>query len=308
MTMALAAISSLVGHVRKLFVVAGVLALALPLLAQAPATGGREQGGRGQGAAAQGQAPRQPGREGQGPLGTIGALGQEVKRAPIDTRPAPHLPDGTIDLNGLWSGGGPVGDIAQGLPKGETLPLLPSSIKLMEYRAQHETDDPHLWCMPMGVPRSTPYPFRFVQNYTDKKPTHLFIIHEGNIHSYRQIFMDGRKHPAELDPTWFGHSIGWYEGGDTLIIDTVGFNDKFWFDRKGTPHTEQLHTVERWKRTNMGTLVNTVTIEDPGAFSKPFTVTFTARLQAPGDEIMEYICQENNQYGVAGGHENPFNK
>ena len=72
----------------------------------------------------------------------------------------------------------------------------------------------------MGVPRSTPYPFRFVQNYTHKAPTHMFILHEGNIHSYRQIFMDGRKHPAEIDPTWFGHSIGWFDNKDTLVIDT----------------------------------------------------------------------------------------
>ena len=115
----------------------------------------------------------------------------------------------------------------------------------------------------MGVPRSTPYPFRFVQNYTHKKPTHIFILHEGNIHSYRQIFMDGRKHPAELDPTWFGHSIGWWEG-DTLVIDTVGFNDKFWFDRQGTPHTEQLHTIERWTRSNLGTLVNDSHHRRPG--------------------------------------------
>ncbi len=279
---------------RKLFVLVGVVGIVVPLMAQAPAApaGGQGRGGRGA----------------QPPLGPVNALGQEVKRPPVDTRPTPHNPDGTVDLNGLWNGGGPVNDIAAGLPKGETLPLLPASVKLMEYRKLHETDDPHLWCMPMGVPRSVPYPFRFVQNYTDKKPTHLFILHEGNIHSYRQVFMDGRKHPAELDPTWFGHSIGWFEGGDTLVIDTVGFNDKFWFDRQGTPHTEQLHTIERWKRTNMGTLINTVTIDDPGAFSKPFTVTFPARLAAPGDEIMENICQENNQYGVAGGHENPFNK
>jgi len=280
--------------VRKLLVVAGIVGFVLPILAQAQAPQGRGgAGGRG------GNAP---------PLGQLGALGQEVKRPPVQNGPAPRLPDGTVSLNGLWVGGGPVADIAAGLPKGETLPLLPSAVKLMEYRAQHETDDPHLWCMPMGVPRSTPYPFRFVQDITDKTSEHLFIIHEGNIHSYRQIFMDGRKHPAELDPTWFGHSIGRWEGKDTLVIDTVGFNDKFWFDRKGTPHTEQLHTTERWTRPNMGTLVNTVTIDDPGAYSKPFTVTFTARLQAPGDEIMEYICQENNQYGVAGGHENPFNK
>ena len=92
------------------------------------------------------------------------------------------------------------------------------------------------------------------------------------------------------------------------MIDSVGFNDKFWFDRQGTPHTEQLHTIERWTRINMGTLTNEVTIDDPGAYSRPFTVTFNARLQAAGDEIMEYICQENNQYGVAGGHENPFAK
>jgi len=159
----------------------------------------------------------------------------------------------------------------------------------------------------MGVPRETVYPFRFVQNYTHRKPTHLFILHEGNIHSYRQIFMDGRTHPPELDPTWFGHSIGWYDK-DTLVIDTIGFNDKFWADRDGTPHTEQLHTIERWTRVDRGRLVNEVTIDDPGAFSRPFTVTFNARLSPPGDEIMEYICQENNQFGIAGGHDNPFSR
>ena len=158
----------------------------------------------------------------------------------------------------------------------------------MDDRATRETDDPHLWCMPMGVPRSTPYPFRFVQNYTHKAPTHMFILHEGNIHSYRQIFMDGRKHPAELDPTWFGHSIGWFDNKDTLVIDTVGFNDKFWFDRQGTPHTEQLHTIERWTRVNEGTLRNEVTIDDPGAFSRPFIDDVRRRgSRAPGDEIME---------------------
>ena len=285
--------------------VVGIVAV-LPLLAQSQAPA--PAGARGQGAAtgAQGRGGGGGGRGGT--LGPVNALGQEVRRAAAPTGPAPRLPDGTIDLTGLWSGGGPVGDIAQGLKPGETISLLPAAKALMDARATRETDDPHLWCMPMGVPRSTPYPFRFVQNYTHKAATHLFILHEGNIHSYRQIFMDGRKHPAELDSTWFGHSIGWYEGNDTVVIDTVGFNDKFWFDRKGTPHTEQLHTIERWARPDLGRLVNTVTIEDPGAFSRPFTVSFTARLQPPGDEIMEYICQENNQYGIAGGHENPFNK
>jgi hypothetical protein len=248
-----------------------------------------------------------PAQENKGVLGPVDALGQQLARPrPVQAGPAPRLRDGTIDLNGLWVGGGSINDIAAGLPKGETLPLLPASIKLMEFRAQHPTDDPHLWCAPMGVPRTTPYPFRFAQNYTDGPATHIFILHEATIHTYRQIFMDGRSHPAELDPTWFGHSIGTVEGKDTLVIDTIGFNDKFWFDRKGTPHTEQLHTIERWSRPQMDTLVNQVTIDDPGAFSKPFTVTFPARLAAPGDEIMEHFCAENNQYGVAGGHKNPF--
>jgi hypothetical protein len=289
--------------VRNLLFVTGVVVLALPLFSEVPAHA--QEGGRGPGAAAP-----QGGGGGRGVLGPVNALGQEVKRPPVPTGPSPRLPDGTVDLNGLWNGGGPVNSIAQGLPKGETLPLLPLAKQLMDLRAQpkNETDDPHLWCMPMGVPRSVPYPFRFVQNYTHKAPTHIFILHEGNIHSYRQIFMDGRKHPAELDPTWFGHSIGSYDNKDTLVIDTVGFNDKFWFDRQGTPHTEQLHTIERWTRVNEGTLRNEVTIEDPGAYSRPFVTTWTARLAAPGDEIMENICQENNQFGVAGGHENPFNK
>jgi hypothetical protein len=288
--------------VRALLIVGGIVTVALPLLGQAPTSA---QGAQGQVAAAS-----QGGGGRGGTLGPVNALGQEVKRPPVPTGPPPRLPDGTVDLNGLWNGGGPVNSIAQGLKQGETLPLLPLAKQLMDLRAQpkNETDDPHLWCMPMGVPRSVPYPFRFVQNYTHKAPTHMFILHEGNIHSYRQIFMDGRKHPAELDPTWFGHSIGSYDGKDTLVIDTVGFNDKFWFDRQGTPHTEQLHTIERWTRVNEGTLRNEVTIEDPGAYSRPFVTTWTARLAAPGDEIMENICQENNQFGAAGGHDNPFNR
>jgi hypothetical protein len=244
-----------------------------------------------------------------GTLGPIDALGQEVRRPPASSAPAPRLPDGSIDLNGLWIGGGPVVSIAQGLKPGETLPLLPLARQLKDLRgtAKNEIDDPHLWCMPMGVPRTTPYPFRFVQNYTHKAPTHLFILFEATIHTYRQIFMDGRRHPAELDPSWFGHSVGRVET-DTLVIDTVGFNDKFWFDRQGTPHTEQLHTIERWTRVNEGTLRNEVTIEDPGAFSRPFVTTWMARHAASGDELMENFCQENNQYGVAGGYTNPFNR
>jgi hypothetical protein len=234
-----------------------------------------------------------------GALGPVDALGQEFKRPPAPTGPAPRLPDGTIDLgDGLWvyvTRFGP--DIGIGLKKGEVLPLLPSATALMSSRKP--TDAPANWCLPLGVLTYSPYPFRFVQNYTHKQPTHLYILSEW-MRSFRQVFLDGRKHPSDLEPTWFGHSIGWYEK-DTLVIDTVGLNGKAWFDRRGTPHTDRLHTIERWTRVDAGSLVQEVTMDDPGAFSRPFTVTFHSRLSNPGDEFIEYVCQENNQYGIASG-------
>jgi len=236
------------------------------------------------------------------PLGEVGAIGQSVKRPPAPTGPVPRLPDGTVDLSGLWVGGGPVQDIERegGLKAGTLDELMTPQAKRI-YASRKEEDNPHYMCLPMGIPRSTPYPFRMIQTPTHRKATHIFILQEGNIHSYRQIFMDGRQHPKELDPTWWGHSIGHYEG-DTLVIDTVGFNDKAWFDNKGHPHTEQLHTIERWTRIDEGHMTVEVTMDDPGAYTKPWTVKFQARLTGlPGDELMEYICQENNQYGIAQG-------
>jgi len=138
------------------------------------------------------------------------------------------------------------------------------------------------------VPRGAPYPWRIVQT-----PTHYFMLFEGNIHSFRQIFMDGRKHPDDPDPTWYGHSTGKWDK-DTFVIDTVGFNDKFWFDYLGHPHTERLHTIERYTRADLGNMTIEVTIDDPGAYTKPFTTVGRARLQPPGDELLEYVCQENN--------------
>jgi len=228
----------------------------------------------------------------------------------IPAGPTPRLPDGHPDLTGIWSSPGPVGDIAQGMAnvpcdtpgavpqaagrggaKGpptckEPIPLSAEGKRVL---ATHMSkDDPEANCLPTGVPRMAPYPWRIVQ---DK--THIFFLFEGNIHSYRQIFMDGRKHPADPDPTWYGHSIGSWDG-DTLVVDTVGYNDKFWFDFGGHPHSEQLHTIERYTRTDAGTLVIETTIDDPVDYTKPFKITFTSRVQ-PNGELTEYICQENQQ-------------
>jgi len=169
--------------------------------------------------------------------------------------------------------------------------MLPEAEKLMKGRLSSE--DPEARCLPTGVPRVAPYPWRVLQSPAYGDATILYFLFEGNIHSYRQIFVDGRGHPNDLEATWYGHSIGHWEG-DTLVVETVGFNDKFWFDFVGHPHTTQLKTVERYTRKDAATLENVITITDPGAYKKPFTVKFTATLR-PGWDLMEYICNENNQ-------------
>ncbi len=210
------------------------------------------------------------------------------RRPPAPTGPAPRLPSGRVDYSGVWRPGDIflIEDISLGLKKGETVPLKPSAVELMKKRQSKE--DPEANCLPTGVPRHAPYPWRIVET-----PTHIFFLFEGNIHSFRQIFMDGRQHPKDPNPTWYGDSIGHWDK-DALVVDTVGFNDKFWFDFVGHPHTEQLHTIERYTRVDLGTMTEEITIDDPGVYTKPFTINASHRL-LPNDELMEYICQENQR-------------
>jgi len=237
------------------------VALSITVAAQAPATGGVDGQGR------------------------VVRLGGNIRTKAPDG-PVPRLANGKPDMTGVWLGGAPYGNLATVLKKGETMTLLPQAQRIMSARRANQ--DPGTNCLPLTVPRGTPYPWRMVVT-----PTHTFFLYE--MYDYRQVFMDGRKHPPadELDPTWKGHSIGWWEG-DTLVVDTVGFNDKGWFDSRGHPVSERLHTIERYTRTNLGTMSMDVTIDDPGAYAKPFTVAFEAHLM-PNDELREYICAENNQ-------------
>ena len=227
------------------------------------------------------------------PTAGAGSRGLRASGADADQRPVPRLPNGRPDFSGVWTGGGPIGDMRTGLLPGEEVVLTPSAQAIMDSRLSAE--DPEANCLPTGVPRIAPYPWRIVQTPPYGEATHLYFLFEGNIHSYRQIFMDGRDHPPpeELDPSWYGHSIGHWEG-DTLVIDTIGFNDLFWFDFLGHPHTEQLHVLERYTRTSYDVLENVTTITDPGAYKKPFTIRYEARLRS-GWDLMEYICNENNQ-------------
>ena len=246
-----------------------------------------------------GQQPQQP----QGPA----ALGAGVRRPPPPTGPSPRLPDGTIDLRGLWVGGGPSGERANlevqgGLKSGDISPLP----WVKDYLAKVDLQkDPYIWCMPMGVVRKSPLPWRFVaEPAVGKAAKILYLIEEGGTHSYRQIFVDGRKHPDDPSPTWMGDSIGWWEG-DTLVVETVGFNGRTWMDRRALPLTERGKVTERYTRLNMGTLERVVTVDDPDAYARPFTARFTARLSNPEDDILEFICNENNQAGLGAGTEPP---
>jgi hypothetical protein len=224
------------------------------------------------------------------PLATVHAQAPTKAKIapPAPAGPAPHLASGRIDFSGLWRPGDIflIEDISLGLKPGDQILLKPAAEALMKKHLSR--DDPEANCLPTGVPRHAPYPWKIIET-----PPYIYMLFEGNIHSFRQIFMDGRKHPADVNPTWYGHSTGRWDG-DALIVDTVGFNNLFWFDFVGHPHTEQLHTIERYTRPDLGTLREEVTIDDPGAYVKPFTINASHRLM-PNDELMEYICQENQK-------------
>ena len=220
------------------------------------------------------------------PAGGGTALASMAKLKAQPAGPTPRAVDGKPDLTGIWTPDRTfIYDITSSLKPGEELPIQPWAEKIT--KEHMSKDDPEANCLPAGVPRMAPYPWKIVQT-----PKLIVFLYEGNIHTYRQIFMDGRPHPADPEPTWYGDSIGKWEG-DTLVVDSVGFNDKFWFDFAGHPHTEKLHVTERYKRPDSAHLDYDVTIEDPGAYTRPFVMHGHSAI-APG-EIMEYVCNENNQ-------------
>jgi hypothetical protein len=160
-----------------------------------------------------------------------------------------------------------------------------------------ETNDPVYKCLPPGVPRIYfhPFPVQIVQI-----PGQVVLMFEYD-HTTRHVFTDGRAHPDDAEPTWMGHSIGHWEG-ETLVIDTVGFKEKTWIDRLGHAHSDQLHTVERLHRTAADNMQIDVTIDDPKAYTGPFTVNFNMRLQ-PKWDIAEMYCLDtlNFEQFEAGG-------
>jgi hypothetical protein len=194
--------------------------------------------------------------------------------------PAPRMPDGKADLSGVWS---PANFANTGGP----YPLQPwAQAVLDQRRANQSKEDPEGYCLPAGVPRISPFPQKTIQT-----PTLLVILEEGNIHSYRQVFIDGRPHSKE-DQLWMGDSIGKWEGNDVLVVDTTNFNDKTWLGGSA-PHTDQLHVVERFSRPDLGHLNVDITLEDPGAFTKPHSFQRVFNLMQNTD-LLEYVCNEFN--------------
>jgi hypothetical protein len=173
-----------------------------------------------------------------------------------------------------------VADIAEGAD----IPLQPwAKAKFQENSGKPSETDRR--CLPPGVPRIMfqSRPFEIVQ-----EANRILFLYEGGAHVWRQVWMDGRDRPKDPNPDWLGHSIGQWSG-DTLVVDTVGFNDRTWLDDAGHPHTEQMHVIEKFTRTDSVTMKYEVTIDDPGAYTKTWMSTSTLAFH-PGEKLAEDIC------------------
>ena len=214
--------------------------------------------------------------------GNLGTPGDDIaiivrSRSPAPSGPVPRTADGKPDFSGVWLG----------LPgSGEQPMLLPWADALFQQRAADGgRDHPSSFCLPGDPILKDPFLYKLVQS-----PGLMIILWEGNLPGVHQVFLDGRDHPKVIDPSWMGHSIGHWDG-DTLVVDTIGFHDRSWVGI--FPHTEALHVVQRYRRTDLGHMEKDITIEDPGAFAKPWTWHVVWDL-APGEEVQEMVCESDH--------------
>ena len=198
--------------------------------------------------------------------------------------PAPRTADGKPDLSGLWRIDS-AGTVETGKAE-DAVKLLPWAAALTEKRKQNlGRDNPSVLCLPPG-PVVDMDVGKIVQT-----PQLLLMLWSGTL--YREIFMDGRELPVDPNPDWMGYSVGHWEG-DTLVIESNGFNDRTWLDDSGHPHTEQLRVTERIRRPDFGHLEVIRTMVDPGALREPWTVPVKLELDADTEQL-EYVCNENER-------------
>ena len=201
--------------------------------------------------------------------------------------PAPRTSDGKPDLSGIWkaSTGKFLANLAvDGIDVGMT-PWAENIVK--QRQANFGLDRPSGKCLPHSVTDfdAHPMPKKFLQ-----MPGLVVILFE-SYHSYRQIFTDGRAFPQERDPAWFGYSIGSYEG-DTLVVNTIGLNEKTWLDDLGHPHSDQLKIAERFHRRDFGHMDLRLTIDDPKAYRKPWSIDIPYEL-VPDTELLDWVCEND---------------
>jgi len=219
-------------------------------------------------------------------LNTLGDGGVEfaylMADKPAPTGPTPRTREGKPDLSGIWLPVLPA-------PLGETAQLTPWAEAAVKQRAGKDAIPPQTRCLPLGLSFSGLFTeYRIMQS-----PALIAII-EGDGDPARQIYLDGRGHPADPNPSFMGHSVGRWEG-DTLVVDTVGLNDRGWLTLSGYPQSERLRVTERYRRTDLGHLEVEITYEDPTAFKKPWSTKQVHSLASKDLEMLEYVCTENNR-------------
>ena len=204
--------------------------------------------------------------------------------------PAPRGPDGKPILSGIWQMNGKyLQDIAADMKPGE-VPYQPWAEQLFNSRRNGAggRSDPAAKCIP-GMPKldALPYPFKILET-----PGMTMMLFEG-FTTFRQIFTDGRELPKDPNPAWFGYSVAKWEGDD-WVVNTIGLREETWLDNAGRPHSDALHLIERFKRRDFGHMDIELTIDDPKAYTKSWTVKEDLRL-IPDTELLEYVCNENNK-------------
>jgi hypothetical protein len=233
--------------------------------------------------------------------------------------PAPRAPNGKPELSGVWQAeASPIPELIHLLPGGENglgeavptkyfinlfADLKPEEVFLRAsdadaYRRRADSfgsDFPTSRCLPAGLPTGDllPEPFKIVQT-----PALTMVLYEGNT-TFRQIFVDGRKQPKDPQPSWLGYSIGRWEG-DSLVVDTIGFNDRSWLDAFGHTHSDALHVVERFTRRSYGLIELQLMVEDPKTYPKPLNIKVNVRL-LPDTELLENFCENEKDYARVPG-------
>ena len=205
--------------------------------------------------------------------------------------PLPRKANGQPDLSGIWQVPGIrfLLNIAVDL-KDVNVPFQPWAAAIYKERVENfGKDDPNNRCLPSITPEkiAVTSPWKVVEI-----PGETIILYESRT-IFRQIFTDGRSFPRDMQPAWQGYSVGKWDG-DTFVVETKGFNDKGWLDTNGHPVTDALHVIERYTRKDFGHMDVAITIDDPKAYTRPWTVIEPAVYQAD-TELIEYICEENNK-------------